>query len=108
MASVYGKYLKHQLDRDLPDTHFAKGIKKGKLMAKQYRGILLLMATVVQSSLGRRLLMTRKKFKNKNGLRDWTVLVELLLEWEAYLCEKRMKRSHVTRLTRKQRYIMRR
>ena len=24
LASIYGKYLKHQSDRDLPDTHFAK------------------------------------------------------------------------------------
>ena len=44
--NVYGKYLKHQSDRDLPDTHFAKGIQKGKLMAKQYWGVLLLMAAV--------------------------------------------------------------
>ena len=106
LASVYGKYLKHQSDRDLPDTHFAKGIQKGKLMAKQYRGVLLLIAVVIRSSLGRKLLMVRKKFKKENGLRDWTLLVELLLEWEAYLCEKRMKRSHVTRLAKKHRYIM--
>ena len=106
LASVYGKYLKHQSDRDLPDTHFAKGIQKGKLMAKQYRGVLLLMAAILRSSLGRRSLMTRKKFKKENGLRDWTLLVELLLEWEAYLCEKQMKRSHVTRLAKKHRYIM--
>ena len=83
-----------------------KALKKGKLMAKQYRGVLLLMATVISSSLGRKLLMARKKFKKENGLRDWTLLVELLLEWEAYLCEKRMKRSHVTRLAKKHRYIM--
>ena len=106
LASVYGKYLKHQLDRDLPDAHFAKGIQKGKLMAKQYWGVMLLMAVILRSSLGRRYLMTRKKFKKENGLRDWTLLVELLLEWEAYLCEKRMKRSHVTRLAKKHRYIM--
>ncbi len=106
LASIYGKYLKHQSDRDLPDTHFAKGIQKGKLMAKQYRGVLLLMAAVIRSSLGRSLLMVRKKFKKENGLRDWTLLVELLLEWEAYLCEKRMKRTHVTRLAKKHRYIM--
>ena len=50
LASVYGKYLKHQSDRDLPDTHFAKGIQKGKLMAKQYRGVMLLMAAILRSS----------------------------------------------------------
>ena len=106
LAQMYGKLLTHQSDRDLPYTNFAKGIQKGKLMAKQYRGVLLVMAALLRSTLGRKLLKAKKSFGKENGLRDWTLLVELLLEWEAFLCENRMKRSHVTKLAQKHRYIM--
>ena len=75
-------------------------------MAKQYRGVLLVIAAVLRSRLGRSLLKTRKSFGKETGLRDWTLLVELLLEWEAYLCQKRMKRSHVKKLAQKHRFIM--
>ena len=50
--------------------------------------------------------MKRKRFGKEDGLKDWTLLVELLLEWEAFLCQKRMKRKHVVRLGQKHRYIM--
>ena len=106
LAQLYGKLLTHQSDRDLPHTNFAKGIQKGKLMAKQYRGVLLIMAAVLRSSMGRQLLMKKKSFGREQGLSDWTLLVELLLEWEAFLCEKEMKRSDVVRLKEKHRFIM--
>ena len=53
LAQMYGKLLSHQSDCDLPHTNFAKGIQKGKLMAKQFRGVLLIMAAVLRSSMGR-------------------------------------------------------
>ena len=106
LAQMYGKLLTHQSDRDLPHTNFAKGIQKGKLMAKQYRGVLLIMAAVLRSTMGRKLLMKRKSFGKEQGLSDWTLLVELLLEWEAFLCQKEMKRSDVVRLKEKHRFIM--
>jgi len=34
------------------------------------------------------------------------MFVELLLQWEAYLCEDQMKVTHVKRLDRKMRYLM--
>lgn len=106
LAKMYGKLLTHQSDRDIPYTNFGKGIQKGKLMAKQFRGVLLVMAAVLRSTLGRELLKKRKKFGGDTGLRDWTLLVELLLEWEAFLCQKRMKKAHVKRLAKKHRFIM--
>jgi len=106
LAKQYGKLLTHQSDRDLPHTNFAKGIQKGKLMAKQFRGVLLIMAAVIRSTLGRKLLMKKKSFGKEDGLRDWTLLVELLLEWEAYLTLKQMKKKDVKRLAKKHRYIM--
>ena len=106
LAQQYGKLLTHQSDWDLPHTNFAKGIQKGKLMAKQYRGVLLIMAAVLRSTMGRDLLMKRKRFGKEKGLSDWTLLVELLLEWEAFLCQKEMQRSDVVRLKEKHRFIM--
>jgi hypothetical protein len=106
LAKTYGKWFTHQSDRDFPNTNFSKGIQKGKLMAKEYRGVLLIMAAVLRSTFGRQLLFKRKKFGGQTGLSDWTLLVELLLEWEAYLCEPQMLRAHVKRLGKKHRFIM--
>ena len=106
LATIYGKLLTRQSERDLPNTNFAKGIQKGKLMARDFRGVLLIMAATLASKKGRQLLFQRKKFGKEEGLKDWTLLVELMLEWEAYLGEKRMKRSHVVRLQKKHRFIM--
>jgi hypothetical protein len=36
LAKMYGKLFTHQSDRDLPNTNFSKGIRKGKLMASGY------------------------------------------------------------------------
>jgi hypothetical protein len=64
------------------------------------------MAAVLRSSIGKKLLLQRKKFGGEAGLRDWSLLVELLLEWEAYLCEKTMNRKDVKRLAKKHVFIM--
>ena len=106
LATIYGKQLTWQSDRDLPNTNFAKGIQKEKLMAQNFRGVLLIMAAVLHSTHGRILLFQRKKFGNEAGLRDWMLLVELMLEWEAFLGLKKMRKSHVKRLAKKQRFIM--
>ena len=106
LAKMYGKLISRQSDRDMPDTNFNKGIRKGKLMAKQYRGVLLNIAAILASTKGRSLMLKRKKFGGIQGLKDWTLLIELLLEWEAFLNEKRIKRSHVQRLAKKHRFIM--
>ena len=106
LATIYGKQLTRQSDRDFPNTNFAKGIQKGKLMARDFRGVLLIMAAVLRSTQGRKLLFKRKKFGKEAGLRDWTLLVELMLEWEAFLGLKTMRKSHVKRLAKKHRFIM--
>ena len=97
LAQMHGKLLTHQSDRELPAANFSKGIHKGKLMAKQFWGVLLVMAAVIHSKLGQQLLKQRKRFGSETGIADWTLLVEMLLEWEAFLCLKRMKRSHVVK-----------
>ena len=106
LARIYGKLLSHQSDRSLPSTNFSQGIRGGKLMAKDYRGVLLIMAVVLRSTQGRTLLGTKRNFKEEHKKDDWLLLVELLLEWEAYLCLPKMKKKHVKRLDKKHRYIM--
>ena len=106
LARVYGKLLSHQSDRSLPNTNFSKGIKDGKLMAKDYRGVMLVMAAVIRSTKGRQLLGTKQNFREDHLKDDWQLLVELLLEWEAYLCLPKMKMKHIKRLDKKHRYIM--
>ena len=106
LAKLYGKLFKRQSDRTFPKTNFAKGIMSGKLMGKEFRGVLLNMAAILASTKGRNLLGKKRKFGQDVGLADWTLLVELLLQWEAYLNQDKMKRSDVMRLGKKQRYIM--
>ena len=106
LAKMYGKLFTRQSDRNFPKTNFSKGIWKGKLMGIEYRGVLLLIAAVLRSTAGRAMLMRRKQFGGQDGLYDWILLAELLLEWESYLWQPRMKRQHVKQLGRKNRYIM--
>ena len=106
LAKLYGSLFRRQSDRDLPNTNFAKGILKGKLMATEYRGVLLVMAAVLRSTEGRKMLTTRRRFGMQNGLEDWQLLVELMLEWESYLSLESMQKKHVKRLGRKHKYLM--
>ena len=46
LSMLYGELLSRQSDHDLPVTKFSNGIRKGKIMAQEYPGILLCMAAV--------------------------------------------------------------
>ena len=67
---------------------------------------LLVMAAILRSTEGRKLLQRSKNFSKDYMIKDWLLMVEMLLEWEAYLCEPRMKVRHVRRMMRKNRFIM--
>ena len=105
LAKMYGTFFGHQSERDLPHTGFSKGIKEGKLMGTQYRGVLLIIAAVIRSDVGRHLLDKKKKIR-ENGIDRWSYLVELLLQWESYLCKREMRVDLVKRMAKKHRYIM--
>jgi hypothetical protein len=47
LAKIYGKLFARQSDRTMPGTSFSNGIQVGKLMAKDYRGVLLIMLPIV-------------------------------------------------------------
>ena len=105
LAKTYGWVFTHQSEKDLPKCNFTKGIKRGKLMATQYRGVLLLMAAIIRSDGGRKRMRKRRRFR-KIGIDRWSYLVELLLQWEAYLCRKEMRKDLVKKMERKHRYLM--
>ena len=106
LGKVYGKLFSHQSDRSFGSTNFSKGIKEGKLMAKDYRGVLLNMAAILRSTKGRALLHTKRRFKEGSTKDDWLMLVETLLEWEAYLNQPKLLKKHLHRLKKKHRFIM--
>ena len=107
LAQEYGALFRHNSERDLPNCKFTHGIKqKKKLMANEYRGVLLLIAAVLRSTKGREMLSKNKHFQEEAHVKDWLLLVESLLEWEAYLCEPKMRVADVKRLDHKNRFIM--
>ena len=52
------------------------------------------------------MLKRKKWFRKEWVVKDWVMFLEMLLEWEAYLCEEQMKVAHVKRLDKKLRYLM--
>ena len=65
----------------MPSTSFIRGIKKGKLLGKEFRGVLLDMLVLLHCGQGRALLKKSRSqwFKMEEQVRDWSKLVELML-----------------------------
>jgi hypothetical protein len=107
LAKQYGDFFQRQSERNAPKCQFYKGIVEGKTTAKEFVGILLVMAAVLRSRTGRDLLSVRKEtFGDPEFYKDWVDLVERLLQWEAFLNEPEMLTRNVVRLRLKNRYIM--
>ena len=71
LAKKDGKLFARQSDRTLPGTAFSRGIQAGKLMAKDYRGVLLVMVAVLRSTQGQSILgktgISRKALPEMTG-----------------------------------------
>ena len=65
-ALKYGAILKRQSQRDLPKTSFGRGIRKGKLMAKECSEVLLCVAAVLRSTWGRNNPKRKEIFRDAN------------------------------------------
>ena len=77
------------------------------MMAKEHRGVLLVMLAIFRSTKGREIMGIRSEwFRNEANKDDWIMLIELLLKWEAYLNLDKMLIKHVVRLRRKHRFIL--
>ena len=109
LAIIFGTLYARQADRDFPNTNFSKGLNTGRITGKEMGGILLVMATILQSQSGRAYLLGgygNKLFKDERHIEDWAMLVELMLQWERFLCCDRMDKRVVERLEKKNRFIM--
>jgi hypothetical protein len=108
LAVQIGAHFARQSDRNKPRTKFAKGILKGKLMGKEFTGVLLVMAAILRCDSGQRMLKSarKKNFRQPWQIKDWILLVETLLQWEAYLVLPQMQKKHVQRLKKKHRFLM--
>ena len=107
LSKQFGGLLSRQSERDLPVTRFANGIKRGKLMANEHPGILLCMAAVLRSTQGHALLTKKTRhFGSDEAIRDWSQLVETLLQWERWLKSDSMEKKHVREAEQKHRYIL--
>ena len=108
LSKEYGRCFSRQSDASIPNARFSKGIQEGKLMGKEYRGILLLMLVMLHSGAGRSILKRGRAslLKEDHVITDWSMVVELLLLWEAFLLEEEMSVRDVNKLRLKNRYIM--
>ena len=112
LAIQYGELYSRQSDRDLPKTKFSMGIRKGKLQAKEYTGILLVLLTALQSGEGKELLSGDRNntsigaFEEEGRYDDWILLLDTLLQWEAWLKSDEMVRRDVERSFEKHRHLM--
>ena len=108
LAKEYAKCFCRQSDKTIPPMRFSNGIQEGKLMGKEYRGVLLLMLVLVQSQAGRRVLRKsrKKKFKTEESMDDWALLLEMLLLMEGHLNVPEMEARDVKKLEKGMRYVM--
>ena len=112
LAKAVGRVFKRQSDRDLPRTNFSKGLRKGKLMAHEMSGLLLVLIATIRCTEGRRLLLTesrgnQREFLGERGLvKNWVMLLETMLQWEAWLKLPRISVFDVERAEVKVRELM--
>jgi hypothetical protein len=106
LAKQYGDFFRRQSERETPKCQFKQGIVKGKTTAKEFRGILIVIAAVLRSQKGQDLLSKKAPFSDPVFYQEWVLLVEMLLEWEAFLNEPDMTIGHIRKLNKKNRYIM--
>lgn len=89
-ARNVGVTLHRQSDRDKPRTMFTKGLMKGKVMAHEMRGVILVILASIRTTKGRNILMnskgkTKKAFGTMKQVKDWCQLLQLWLQYEAWL-----------------------
>lgn len=105
LSQLYGMQTARQSERDMPKCKFTSGIREGKLNAKEYRGVLLVMAAMLRSTQGRESISKQDGFSTQKT-KDWAELVEVLLGWEAYLCQEEITLNQIERLELRNRFLM--
>ena len=111
LSKEYGELLSRQSDRNMPKTKFFTGIQHGKIMGMEHEGVMLLLATVLQSAHGRELLGDQQgvfgnKETGKDHQADWRMITESLLGWLMWLKSPSMKKAHLIAARKKHRTLM--
>jgi hypothetical protein len=103
IAITYSAFYARQSDRDMPITQFSNGMQQGKLMAKEYPGVLLLITTILRSTAGSKLFFAKKNstFAHDDVVSEWIELVEKLHMWEVWLKSDKIAKRHVKRAEKK-------
>ena len=107
-CQVLGAILSRQSDRNFPKTTFPNGIMKGKLMAQEHPGVILVLACALKSTEIRDKLKRKRKalFAGTGLMEDWQTLFETLLQWERWLNSEEMPKYLVIRAFQKHKYVM--
>lgn len=91
-ATSMGPLLQRQSDKNFPRTKFTSGVMKGKLMAHEYTGVILVLAATLRCARGRKVIddyaTTNKQKENFTGSKvvsDWVYLLEHQLMFLAWL-----------------------
>lgn len=91
-AKAVGSMLGRQSDRDYPNTEFSKGIRTGRLQAHEMTGLMLVLVATLRSSHGRQIMKDNCRgddqnlaFGTKEAISEWIILLESMLQMEAWL-----------------------
>ena len=112
LSKEYGELLDRQSDRNMPKTKFSTGVLHGKIMGKEHEGILLCLATVLYSSLGKQILaghhgrFGEKDDGSEKNIRDWLQVIGLLLGWLQWLKSPKLLKVHIEAARIKHRNLM--
>jgi len=107
ICMAIGDLLSRQSDRDMPNTRFPNGIRRGKMNGKRFTGVLVCLYAAICSEQGQQLLRkSHKKWREPGKIEDWIMLLETMLQWEAWLKSETMALFDVLRAKKKHRYVM--
>jgi hypothetical protein len=90
MSDLLEELFARQSDRNMPKSKFNVGITGGKLMAKEYEGVLLLLASQAQDARYYRIPISTNEIRLPTGYS-----VETLLGWVQWLKSEKMQVKHV-------------
>ena len=115
VATSLGPLLHRHSDRSLPRTKFSRGVMKGKLMAHEYTGVILVLAATLRCTRGRKVIdqcaTTQKQKSNFAGqewVNDWVMMLELQLQFFAWLSSHSLEVHDVIEMNSKVRMYLNR
>ena len=114
LASAVATYLERQSDKTLPRTSLfiTKGVQSGTVTGHEMAGLILVLGLTIRVTEGRNTLLQQARgkqnvyFPDEEAVRQWTVLLETQLMYEAWVKSEEMEVSLVKRADTKMREYM--